>query len=229
MIVYLITNKINGTLYVGQTIKSLKHRWQQHLYDAQHQCPYPLHKAIRKCGESSFEIEQVFVCENQEELDFTEIFFIAFMCTKTPSGYNILDGGGIQGAHRGHKHSEETKKKISEVHKGLPAWNKGRKASPEDIEKNRIGHLGILWAPDRKVNNGWLGRTPTEEHKEKIRKAKKGKGKPWSQLRWGKFKRKDPRMAECHPDRKLHSRGLCCACYTQLIRAEKDRRTQNGN
>ena len=38
---------------------------------------------------------------------------------------------------KGKHHSEETKKKISESKKGKPAWNKGYRATPEQIENNR--------------------------------------------------------------------------------------------
>lgn len=70
--------------------------------------------------------------------------------------------------HLGFKHSEEARRKMSERGKGRTAWNKGVKATPEQIEANRKGHLGITWPIGRNPNNGWLGRKLTEEHKKKI-------------------------------------------------------------
>lgn len=55
MIVYKITNRKNGNVYIGQTVKSLKQRWAQ--------CCAPssgcnaLHNAILKHGTDAFQVE----------------------------------------------------------------------------------------------------------------------------------------------------------------------------
>lgn len=48
--------------------------------------------------------------------------------------------------HLGFKHSEASRRKMSERGKGRTAWNKGKKATLEQIEANRKGHLGIKQA-----------------------------------------------------------------------------------
>jgi group I intron endonuclease len=44
--------------------------------------------------------------------------------------------------HTGHKHSLESRKKMSEAHKGQPSWNKGKKATEEARRNQSIAHLG---------------------------------------------------------------------------------------
>ncbi|HJT49800.1 MAG TPA: NUMOD3 domain-containing DNA-binding protein [Nitrososphaeraceae archaeon] len=62
-------------------------------------------------------------------------------------------------SHRGYKHSEETKKKMSESHKGQNAWNKG--ISPSEITR-------------LKLSQALKGKIVSEETKLKIGLAKKG-------------------------------------------------------
>jgi group I intron endonuclease len=53
MIIYKITNKVNGKVYIGQTIRSLNTRFKEH-------CKKPrciaLHSAINEYGRNSFEV-----------------------------------------------------------------------------------------------------------------------------------------------------------------------------
>ena len=48
----------------------------------------------------------------------------------------------MMGKNKGKIHSEETRKKNSERHKGQIAWNKGIPTNQETIEKLRLSHLG---------------------------------------------------------------------------------------
>jgi hypothetical protein len=73
---------------------------------------------------------------------------------------NLTDGAGT----RGHKHTEETKEKLSKITKGRPAWNKG--LSPSKDTKNKISKTLI-------GNKNGLGFKHSEETKNKIAKANK--------------------------------------------------------
>ena len=89
MIIYKITNKINGDFYIGQTIKSKEERFQKHKYNASYGSKTYLHRAMRKYGFDNFTIEEI---ENQvllENLDEREIFWIKKLNPK----YNMTDGG----------------------------------------------------------------------------------------------------------------------------------------
>lgn len=95
-IVYLITNTINGKIYVGQTIIGVRERWKGHCYDAKYlsnNTPL-IDKAIAKHGATSFIVEEMCLCSSQEELNFVEILFIAALnSTNLLYGYNLRDGG----------------------------------------------------------------------------------------------------------------------------------------
>jgi hypothetical protein len=64
-------------------------------------------------------------------------------------------------------HTEETKKLLSEIHKGRPTWMKGK--SHSDDSKLKMS--------EAKINNPtkyWLGKERDDETKLKISKSKKG-------------------------------------------------------
>ena len=121
-VIYKITNKLDGKIYIGKTARTLEermkeHRWSNELY---------IDRAIRKYGINAFEVSVVEECADSNELNEREIFWIAFYNCKNPNGYNMTDGGD---GGAGHVVSEEAKKKISEFHKG-------RKKSEKTCKKN---------------------------------------------------------------------------------------------
>ena len=74
-IVYKITNKLNGKVYIGQTTEGIEKRWKRH-------CGYQIndgtyfHNAIKKYGAENFTIEIIDKAKNQEELNELEFFYI---------------------------------------------------------------------------------------------------------------------------------------------------------
>ena len=55
MFVYIITNRINGKQYVGQTHKSIEQRFKKHCEENTHK-NMPIVKAIHKYGKENFDI-----------------------------------------------------------------------------------------------------------------------------------------------------------------------------
>lgn len=89
MIVYKITNKTNGKIYIGQTKYTIEQRFLQHS-----KADSPLGQAIRQFGMENFTIETIEECETQEELNEREKFWIKVLNSKKTNGYNQNDGGG---------------------------------------------------------------------------------------------------------------------------------------
>lgn len=90
--VYKITNKINGKIYIGQTIRSIRIRWNEHCKDKYH-CK-KLVKAISKYGKNNFKVDQIDKANSIEELNEKEIFWISvYKTTNRNIGYNIEIGG----------------------------------------------------------------------------------------------------------------------------------------
>lgn len=141
-IIYKITNKTNGKIYIGKTKEHYQNqpfgvtgRFSRHLYNAyskvetrRNECPM-LYNAIRKYGKENFKIEKLFNCE-LEECDEYEISTIKeYKSADKKIGYNIaLGGGGRSVAYV----SEEVRKKISNSQRG----NKDSLMNIRPYEKN---------------------------------------------------------------------------------------------
>ena len=90
--IYKITNKINGKVYIGQTIQSLKERFNRHCsnYKDNHS-NMSIKQAILKYGKENFTIELIEEIE-QDKLDEREIYWISIYNSYN-KGYNCTKGG----------------------------------------------------------------------------------------------------------------------------------------
>lgn len=142
MLIYLITNQLNGKQYVGQTVQSLEKRWKRHCWESTlNRNSMAITKAIALHGSENFSIEVLEECKNQVELNATEQKFIVQFNTLTPHGYNLTAGGNSKGYL-----SEETKRKIS-------AANKNRQVSNSTKKKLSESHKG--WVPSQSTREKW--------------------------------------------------------------------------
>jgi group I intron endonuclease len=119
-IIYAIYNKETGKYYIGQTIKELNKRWQEHLYEAKRMKDTPLYKSLRKYGADKFKVRVIEEC-SLDILDERETYWISEYNSYN-NGYNQTDGSGSQ-----YRISEEVKDKISTTMTGV-------EKSPEHIE-----------------------------------------------------------------------------------------------
>lgn len=153
MIIYKIENKINGKCYIGQTIRNLDERVSEHLRKN-----YYIGRALNKYGLHNFDIDVIDYAESIDELNSKECFYIEKYNSMTPQGYNLCDGGGRT---LGFKHTEESKKSMSNNKKG--------KYTGED---NHFYGKKHTEATKEKMRLAWkTTRIMTEEQKEKLRKA----------------------------------------------------------
>lgn len=152
-VIYVRPNLINGKKYVGQaTTKRFKERQKTWKNLNKPYAGPAINAARAKYGIDNFGFEILKEC-NDDELDYWEKYYIKELNTKAPYGYNLTDGGE---GMTGYTHSEETRKKLSECHKG--------KHLSEETK--------------RKISEGKKGRHISEEWKRKIGEGNKGK-KPW--------------------------------------------------
>lgn len=156
--IYIIINKINNKVYIGQS-KNLEKRKQQHfkkLKQNKHHNDH-LQKAYNKYGENNFLFKELMFCDIN--LDEMEKFFIKiFNSANREKGYNILEF-----ANENPVNKKEIRKKISES-------QTGKKHSKEWKEKASFWNTGERNAMYGKSGT-WLGKKFSKSHKENIRKA----------------------------------------------------------
>ena len=170
--VYIITNKINHKFYIG------KHSTDD-LDDGYMGSGIAINKAIQKYGIENFSKRILCFCDSAEDAYKVEEFLVTDNLIKRDDCYNMMVGGGraapiLKGEKNGMygKHlSEETKKKLSEAHKGLISGHKGMHHSEETKKKISEANKGKLLGD----NNPMYGKHHSEEIRKKISEARKGK------------------------------------------------------
>lgn len=186
MTIYLITNLINGKKYVGQTIQSVKRRWDFHVCNAGG-C-VALKSAIKKYGKENFKIESIYEASSLEELSKKESEYIVSYNTLAPNGYNLTTGGERP------VFSEETRKRMSEAGLGRVPWNKGLTKEDPRIDRStkmarkamreKFGesgpNKGHKWSDEarEKASERMTGNVLSKDTKNKISESNMGKKKP---------------------------------------------------
>ena len=93
--IYKITNQMNGLVYIGQTVQSLKRRWKSHKSHLQCQSHHNelLQRVYNKYGFDVFSIDILELC-NIDKLDDRERYWIDYYdSTNREKGYNFESGG----------------------------------------------------------------------------------------------------------------------------------------
>jgi len=161
MIVYKITNLLNGKIYIGQTIQKLNVRWNRHCSIVSGVSA--ISSAIDKYGRDNFTIEEIDGANSQSELNYLEKHYIANLGSKYPNGYNIQDGGNQIGRPKQVKRkkkgpmSEIQKQKIRQTMKerGLGGLSKEsieitkrKNSKPVYCKNNGICYLSLKKATE---------------------------------------------------------------------------------
>ena len=163
--VYKITNTINNKIYIG------KHKYSKPELDENYIASGILiNKSIKKYGLNNFKREIICICENLDELNEKECFYIKELQSEYPNGYNLTKGGdGISDpspeirrknglAHRGLKQSVESNLKRSAKLKQVKHTDewvqkisnslKGKKVSDKTIAASIVRHKNSVWYND---------------------------------------------------------------------------------
>ena len=161
MLIYKVTNRVNGKIYVGQTVQGLRARQNDHRRKAfVHGSKGHFHAAIRKHGFDSFSWEIIDRAESRDELNQKEKWWIEHLDTMNPSrGYNLKSGGDqprfteetkrkIGDAGRGIRRSEEFKANLRRIESGSGNPFFGKKHTDEAKKKNREAHIGRKLTPE---------------------------------------------------------------------------------
>lgn len=140
--VYLITNLVNGKVYVGQTKMRLNRRWQAHRSAAERYEHRPFCCAIQKHGSDVFEIRELAIVQSKESANSLErIWIILLRSTERPCGYNLTLGGD---GGLGYVQSQETKDKRAVA-------LRGKKRSARSRERISQGLMGKVVSPETRA------------------------------------------------------------------------------
>lgn len=191
MWIYLITNLVNGKLYVGQTrCQKLHRRWNNHLQKARAGAVSPLYASIRKYGEAAFRCEEICWCADRDSLDYCERVIIELLQTRVRRfGYNVAVGG------RSTQMTDEGRKRLSELMKRRNPMKNPEIAARAHAKNPHLGH-NESWrgagnpihkhgSPTKrpevaaKISASLTGRTFSAEHRANLSKSIRGHI-PWN-------------------------------------------------
>lgn len=138
----------NGRVYIGITERKPEKRWGKN--GNGYKSNKKMFEDIKKYQWENIKHEIIFSNLSKKEAgELEQLYIERYKANIEDYGYNKSKGGTL--GPLGCKRSEETKKKLSQVHKGKPSWNKG-------------------------IPNTWSkGYKMTPEIKEKISNSLKGK------------------------------------------------------
>lgn len=193
--VYMIVNKVDGKFYVGSS-KDIQQRVWSHIsaFKKGKHANKHMQNAWNLHGEHSFEFEVIEYVAEQRAIVEREQFYIDTLLPQ----YNFLKTAGYNADRRmpeesiaemrkrltGLKHTQETKNKIGDGHRG-------RKNSPDGIQNMRDAHANVPAETRKRMSNAKKGIEPVratqaaaeanrdkerpQAVKDKISASKKGK------------------------------------------------------
>ena len=196
--VYIHIVNENNKCYIGQTSRNPKDRWESNGKGYYTQVVY---RPIEKYGWDN--ISHIVICNRltQEEVDEMEVALISILkTTNIEFGYNVANGGDGKGKHseesrkkmseskKGMRHSEESRKKMSEAKKGEKSHMYGKHLSEETKKKMSEAQKG--------EKSHMYGKHPSEETRKKLSEANKGKYEGEKHPMYGKHHSEETRKKQ---------------------------------
>lgn len=214
-LVYAITNNVNGKRYVGQTTKTIEHRFKQHTA-AKGACR-AMEAAIKKHGVENFKIEVIATAKTQDELNDTETRLISELGTISPNGYNLKSGGGQTGSC--HEDTRKIQREKALTPKRMAIFDEMRKR-PDVLEKQRLN--GVRFAS---INIPKMQACLTEESYKKSSASLKAH---WSiPENIEKLIAAKVGMYERHPHLKVNKAKECTEIWASMSEQERFERGRN--
>lgn len=161
--IYYWENNVNGKRYVGQSLR-IRERMQEYRRTGCYS-QRKLFNAFSKYGITNFTCYKIMdCCPSKVALNYWETYWIKELDTFGANGYNLTTGGDC------FTRSEESRLKMSIAKRGKPPPNKGRKSSPETIEKIRKAKTGKKMGPcselrKKRIGDANRGRVYTAEQR----------------------------------------------------------------
>lgn len=120
MLIYSITNTVNGKIYIGQTTKTLDERIKNHHNSMTSGKDTHLYRAMRKYGWDKFHFQVITHAHSKEDLDALEEYYIKKF-DSIRHGYNMAKGGStnamdseiVAEKHRKKMRTKAVREKIS--------------------------------------------------------------------------------------------------------------------
>lgn len=172
MIIYKVTNKINGKIYIGATTKTLGNRKRNHISESKGRCLYVFHKALKKYGDINFIWEIIDTAQTQKELFEKETYYIQLYDTYK-NGYNSTLGG--DNTTFGYRFSDEQKTYFSKTRCGEQNPNYNHKWTDEQKKSMSIKMKLI---DEEHKTNGIINPSKRPDIRKKLSDGKMGKLNP---------------------------------------------------
>ena len=170
--IYAIVNSTNDKVYIGQA-QDIEKRWKHHkwgLENKKHNNKH-LENSYYKYGKENFNFIILHKC-NEDDLNYYEMkYILIYETTNTKKGYNKTYGGDSE------KPTDETRKKLSETHKGEKNYNYGKHLSEKTRKKMSEWHKGKVLSDEtrKKIGEWQKGKVLSDETRKKISESEKGK------------------------------------------------------
>lgn len=168
---YEVKNTMDNTIYIGKT-NNIKRRWRTHRNNSEN---ILLNRAIKKYGYEHFSFRVIKSFYSEEECYNQEKILIEQLRNSGENLYNIAEGGkgifsGTNHYLYGKHHSDESKRKMSESHKGKILTQEHKNKISQSCKGNF--HTEEI---KNKISNSKIGKKLTQEHKNKIGISSKGR------------------------------------------------------
>ena len=171
MVIYKTTNLVNGKQYIGRD----SHNNPNYLGSG----PL-LKKAIKKYGKENFKKEVIEECSSFEQMVEREEHWLNYYDVgNNPMFYNLQNSGtgvilkGERNHFYGKKHSEESKRKMSESTRGEKNPNWGKHHSDKTKQKMSLAQVGKVLSEEtrKKLSISHTGKYISDETKRKMRES----------------------------------------------------------